>query len=101
MFLLKLDETNAPQIAEVNFSIFNHEYVLTFQLGCLFIVCYCVQLFSSLNAYFVMVIILRRLVKEFVCATKYSQNFVRSRMAWRSIGSDNADLMDKLEGKYF
>ncbi|XP_055299674.1 protein-L-isoaspartate(D-aspartate) O-methyltransferase [Sitodiplosis mosellana] len=43
---------------------------------------------------FVMVTILRRLVQEVVYLTK---NFHPLRMAWRSVGSDNADLINQLE----
>lgn len=44
-----------------------------------------------------MVTILRRLVKEVVFLLKNSQNSYR--MAWRSVGSDNGDLMNQLESK--
>lgn len=44
-----------------------------------------------------MVNILRRLVKEVVCLVKNSRNSYR--MAWRSVGSDNGDLINQLESK--
>lgn len=47
-----------------------------------------------------MVSILYRLVKQTVCFIKNSQILLgwQRTMAWRSIGSDNADLINQLEG---
>lgn len=46
-----------------------------------------------------MVIILRRLVERTVCIVRNSQNFLicQKTMAWRSSGTDNADLINQLE----
>lgn len=46
-----------------------------------------------------MVIILRRLVKQTICRIGISENWFRKTMAWRSSGTDNADLVNQLEGK--
>lgn len=45
-----------------------------------------------------MVTILRRPVLEVVCSIKKLQIF--NEMAWRSTGTDNADLINQLEGKF-
>lgn len=49
-----------------------------------------------------MVIILRRLVERTVCVVRNPQNFLiwQKTMAWRSSGTDNADLINQLEGKF-
>lgn len=49
-----------------------------------------------------MVSILHRLVKQTVCIIRNSQILLGwQRLAWRSIGSDNADLINQLEGNLF
>lgn len=47
-----------------------------------------------------MVTILRRLVKEVLRFSKESRILIPVAMAWRSIGSDNADLINQLEGTF-
>lgn len=47
-----------------------------------------------------MVTVLRRLVKEVQQFSKESRIFIPIAMAWRSIGSDNADLINQLEGSF-
>lgn len=44
-------------------------------------------------------VILRRVIKE-VDFRSNSSIFTLFRMAWHSTGSDNADLIKQLEGKY-
>lgn len=46
-----------------------------------------------------MVTVLRRLVEKVICLANNSQNINPHGMAWRSVGSDNADLINQLEGK--
>lgn len=48
-----------------------------------------------------MVTNLRHLSKEIFCINKSLQHLIPLKMAWRSIGNDNADLINQLEGKYF
>lgn len=46
-----------------------------------------------------MVIILRRLVKQTIGIFGKTQNLFKKTMAWRSVGTDNSDLINQLEGK--
>lgn len=45
-----------------------------------------------------MVTVLCQRAKQFIRLVLKSQNFNPIAMAWRSIGSDNADLINQLEG---
>lgn len=45
-----------------------------------------------------MVTVLRRLQKELLHIANESQIFIPIAMAWRSIGKDNADLINQLKG---
>lgn len=48
-----------------------------------------------------MVTVLHRLAKKLVHVSKESQISNQIAMAWRSVGTDNADLINQLEGKCF
>lgn len=50
------------------------------------------------NICFVMVTVLCQRAKKFIFVLLKSQNLLPIAMAWRSIGTDNADLINQLEG---